>query len=80
MFSEQRIDHPRVQTLTSLNVFGITWIMRCRKCNQLLRLNFEGVEKCPCRFRWTESKTPEKNGICNKGKVWTKKIDIILCC
>ena len=36
---------PRVQTSTPLNVFGITLIVRSRKCNQRLRLNFEGAEK-----------------------------------
>ena len=42
------------QISASLNAFGITWIVGSRKCNQLLRLNFEGVEQHPSRFLWKQ--------------------------
>ena len=51
----------RTQISTLLNESGVTCIVRIRTCNQLLRLNFVGVEKYPCRFLWSiESKYPFK--------------------
>ena len=55
--------------------------LRDRKCKQLLRLNFRGVEKFCCRFLWkTESKSPEMNGGCNRRHIKYWKFDIILSC
>ena len=50
VFSERLTGHSGVQTLTSLNVFEITWTVGSRKCNQLLKLNFGSVEKYPLQI------------------------------
>ena len=75
VFSERWTDHPRAQTSAPLEVFRTSWIVRSRKCNQLLRLNFGGVKKKISLQSWeTESEPPQKKRICNKGKEWTRQI------
>ena len=58
--SGQGTEHPNVQTSTSLNVSEITWTVKSRKCNQLLRLN---SADCHGKLKAT---VPAQNGSCNK--------------
>ena len=62
----QWTDHPKVQTSTSLNVFGIILVIRSRK---FLKLWCCGKIALKISLK-TESRPPRKNGICNECKGW----------
>ena len=67
VISEEWTDHPRVQTSTTLNIFGIGH-MDCEK--EKVQPNRK-TELWRCgKISLQISESPEKNGSCNKGKEW----------